>query len=164
MENLLYIAAIVAAVAFLILCIALAVTLNSVKKTLNNVASTVDGLEGQIQGLTKESTELLHKTNLLAEDIQEKSQKLNTVVHAVQGVGESVGNLNTSVRRITSSVAAEVERNEDKIAQVVQWSNVVMEIRDKWKERTGTGKDKDGWNRYSVPAQRRLPEPERIDS
>ena len=43
MENLLYIAAIIAAVAFLILCISLAMTLFSVKKTLNNVADTLDG-------------------------------------------------------------------------------------------------------------------------
>ncbi|MET3575361.1 DUF948 domain-containing protein [Bhargavaea ullalensis] len=157
MENLLYIAAIVAAVAFLILCIALAMTLGSLKKTLNSVSETVDGLEGQLQGLTKESTELLHKTNLLAEDIQHKSEQLNTVVQAVQGVGESFGNLNSSVRRITSSVSAEVERNEDKIAQVVQWSNVVLGIRDKWKERKGTGSD--GWTEYTVPGQKRLPGP-----
>jgi hypothetical protein len=35
-------------------------------------------------------------TNRLAEDIQEKSEKLNTVVHAVQEVGTSVQQFNTS--------------------------------------------------------------------
>ena len=43
-----------------------------------------------MEGVTKETTELLHKTNRLAEDIEHKAEKLNTVVDAVKGVGESV--------------------------------------------------------------------------
>jgi uncharacterized protein YoxC len=132
---LLYIAAIVAAVGFLILCIALAMTLNSLKNTLQEVTGIVSGMENQLQGVTLETTNLLHKTNALAEDIQVKSEKLNTVVDAVRGVGSSVTDLNASVRRITTTVSSQVENNEDKIAQVVQWSNVVLGIRDKWKER-----------------------------
>lgn len=135
MENLLYIAAIIAAVAFLILCISLAMTLFSVKKTLNNVADTLDGLETNLQNMTKETAELLHKTNGLAEDIQAKSVKLNTVVDAVKNVGTSVNGFNHSIQRLTTSVTSEVEKNEEKIAQVVQWSNVFLGVRDKWKER-----------------------------
>ncbi|MCM3359275.1 MULTISPECIES: DUF948 domain-containing protein [unclassified Psychrobacillus] len=135
MENLLYIAAIVAAIAFLILCISLAVTLSSVKKTLNNVAETLDGLETHLQNVTKETAELLHKTNELAVDIQDKSEKLNTVVDAVKNVGVSVNGFNNSIQRLSTSVTTEVEKNEDKIAQVVQWSSIFLGIRDKWKER-----------------------------
>ncbi len=43
--------------------------------------------------------------------------------------------LNTSVQQITSSISKTVEQNEEKIAQVVQWSNVAMGIADKWKNR-----------------------------
>lgn len=135
MENLLYIAAIIAAIAFLVLCISLAVTLFSVKKTLNNVVGILEGLDTNLQNVTKETADLLHKTNELAEDIQQKSVKLNTVVDAVKDVGSSVSGLNQSIQRITSSVTSEVEKNEEKIAQVVQWSNVILSVRDKWKER-----------------------------
>jgi len=134
-QIVLYIAAGIAAVAFLILCIALAVVLFSVKKNLDHVAKTLDGVEGQIQGITRESTDLLHKTNRLAEDVQGKSAKLNSVVDAVQGIGNSMTNLNSSVDRVTNSITHNISQNEDKISQVVQWSNVAMEVADKWQMR-----------------------------
>lgn len=99
------------------------------------MASTVAGIEGQMEGITRETTTLLTKTNSLADDISEKSEKLNSVVQAVKGIGDSVNGLNNSVQRITTAVSKEVGRNEEKIAQVVQWSNVAMGIADKWKQR-----------------------------
>lgn len=155
-QILLYIAAIVAAIGFLILCVALAMTLNSLKNTLKEVTGTVAGLENQLQGVTLETTNLLHKTNELAEDIQVKSEKLNTVVDAVKGVGNSVTDLNSSIRRVTSEVSTQVEMNQDKIAQVVQWSNVVMGIRDKWKERK-IYETRAASSYAPVPGQKQLP-------
>ncbi|MFC3418432.1 DUF948 domain-containing protein [Salinicoccus hispanicus] len=134
-QIILYIAAGVAALAFLILCIAIAIVLFSVKKNLDHVAKTLDGVEGQIQGITRESTDLLHKTNRLAEDVQGKSAKLNSVVDAVQGIGQSMNNLNSSVDRVTNSITHNISQNEEKISQVVQWSNVAMEVADKWQMR-----------------------------
>lgn len=88
-----------------------------------------------MEGITRETTSLLSKTNSLAEDIQHKSEQLNSVVQAVKGIGDSVNGLNNSVQQITTSVSKSVEQNEEKIAQVVQWSNVAMGIADKWKKR-----------------------------
>ncbi len=135
MEWILPIAGIIAALAFLILCIGIVVVLLAVKKNLDHVAKTLDGVEGQIQGITRESTDLLHKTNRLAEDVQDKSARLNTVVDAVKGIGGSVQNLNSSVDRVTNSVTHNIANNQENIAQVVKWSNVVMEIADKWQMR-----------------------------
>ena len=103
MIIILYLSVALIAVAFLILVIYLSKTLKSVQMTLTNVASTLD-YEGQMKGITAETTELLHKTNRLAEDIQEKSEKLNTVVHAVQEVGTSVQQFNTSIKQAAGSV------------------------------------------------------------
>ena len=130
-----WIALAIAAVGFLVLCIALSVVLFSVKKNLDYVADTLNGLDGQIQGITRESTDLLHKGNRLVEDVQGKVEKLNSVVDAVQGVGYSVQNLNSSVDRVTNSITTNISQNEDQISQVVQWSNVAMEIADKWNQR-----------------------------
>lgn len=146
MESLLYIAAIVAAVAFLILCVSLAMTLTSLKTTLKSVSETMNGLSVQLEGVTSETTLLLKKTNDLAEDIQLKSLQLNSVVEAVKGIGDSVTNVNSSVRRVTQSVSVEAERNSDKIAQVIQFSQVAMGIIDKVKERQVTSK---GWKAYN---------------
>ncbi|PPA71671.1 DUF948 domain-containing protein [Jeotgalibacillus proteolyticus] len=135
MEIILYISAAVAAVGFLVLCVSLAITLTAMKKTLNNLAGTVGALQNQLDGITRETTDLLHKTNGLAEDIQDKSLKLNSVVDAVKGVGTNVQQLNNSIGKITHSISRSVENNEEKIAQVVQWGNVAMELREKWKAR-----------------------------
>src|SRR5699024_11156106 len=99
-QIVLYIAAGIAAIAFLVLCIAIAVVLFSVKKNLDHVPNTLDGLEGQIQVIKLKQTNLLHKSNRLVENIQGKSKKLNELVDAVQGFGNSVTNLNDSVDRV----------------------------------------------------------------
>lgn len=134
-EIILYISAGVAALAFLILCIGLVLLFLSVKKNLDHISKTLNGVEGQIQGITRETTDLLHKTNRLAEDFQGKSERLNSVVDAVSGIGSSVNNLNKSVDKVTHSITTNISQNEDQISQVVQWSNVAMELFDKWKVR-----------------------------
>ena len=128
-----YISVAVIAVAFLILVFYLSRTLRSLQVTLDNVASTLSGLEKQMEGVTSETTELLHKTNKLAEDIQQKSESLNTVVDAVKDVGTSLQRFNKSVGNVTEEVAVQLEKNKTKISQVVQVGNAVIEIWDKWK-------------------------------
>src|SRR5699024_10487456 len=113
----------------------MAVVLFAVKKNLDHVTKTLDAVEGQIHSITRESTDQLHKTKRLAEDVQEKYVILNSVVGAVQGIGNSMTNLNSSVDRVTNSITHNISQNEDKISQVVQWSNVAMEVADKWRMR-----------------------------
>ncbi|HCN59935.1 MULTISPECIES: DUF948 domain-containing protein [Mammaliicoccus] len=135
MDWILPIAGIIAAVAFLVICVVLALFLMQLLKTVKGINETLDGIQGQIQGITRESTDLLHKANRLTEDIQDKSLRLNSVVDAVKGVGDSVQTLNTSVDRVTNSITHNISQNEDKISQVIQWSNVAMEVADKWQLR-----------------------------
>ncbi|OMP67431.1 DUF948 domain-containing protein [Domibacillus epiphyticus] len=133
MEIILYLSAAVAAIAFLILVINLSKTLKSVDNTLDTLSRTVDRLEGQLKDVTAETAELLHKTNALAEDIQHKTEQLNTVVYAVKDVGSSVHNLNHSLKKVTTTVASQMEKNQYKISQAVQWGNVVKQMVDKFK-------------------------------
>ncbi|MGM7636358.1 DUF948 domain-containing protein [Bacillus sp. Hm123] len=135
MEIILYLSAAVAAIAFFILVLNVSKTLKSVDKTLDSLSRTVDRLEGQMQGVTSETTELLHKTNVLAEDIQKKTEQLNTVFYAVKDVGSSVQQLNQSVKNVTTNVASGLEKNQHKISQAVQWGSVVKQMVDKFKER-----------------------------
>jgi uncharacterized protein YoxC len=136
MEIILYVSAAVAAIAFLVLVIFLTKVLTSLQTTLDSVARTLTGLESQMQGITLETTQLLHKTNTLAEDLQHKSGNLNTVVDAVKDVGTSISSFNSSIQKVSHKVQAEIDNNQDRISQIVQWSNVAMEIRDKWKARS----------------------------
>lgn len=132
LEIILYLSAAVAAIAFLILVIFLSKTLRSLQGTLDSVAHTLTGLEKQLDGVTRETTELLHKTNNLAEDIQQKSENLNSVVIAVKDVGHSVQQFNRSIQNIHSIVDKQIVDNQDKISQVIQWSNVFLEMKNKW--------------------------------
>jgi uncharacterized protein YoxC len=138
-EIILYLSAAVAAIAFLILVLNLSKTLKSVDNTLDTLSRTVDRLEGQLKDVTAETAELLHKTNALAEDIQHKTEQLNTVVYAVKDVGSSVHNLNHSLKKVTTTVASQVEKNQYKISQAVQWGSVVKQMMDKFKEDKETG-------------------------
>ncbi|MFE8703395.1 DUF948 domain-containing protein [Cytobacillus sp. FJAT-54145] len=133
MEIILYLSAALAAIAFFILVIYLTKTLKSLQVTLDSVSNTLQGLEKQLDGVTRETTDLLHKTNHLADDIQKKSDRLNTVVDAVKDVSTSIQKFNQSIQTITTSVNRSVEQNKDKVSQVIQWSNVLLELKDKWK-------------------------------
>jgi uncharacterized protein YoxC len=135
LQIILYLSIAVIAIAFLILVIYLSKTLKSLQVTLDSVSKTLVGLEKQLDGVTRETTELLHKTNALAEDIQHKSENLNSVVIAVKDVGDTVRSFNGSIQKVTTSVNSQFEENKDKIAAVVQWSQIFLEMKDKWKMR-----------------------------
>jgi uncharacterized protein YoxC len=132
MEIILYLSVALIAIAFLVLVIYLAKTLNSLQTTLSSVSHTLTGLEKQLDGVTKETTELLQKTNALADDIQEKSQNLNSVVSAVKNVGTTVNKFNGTLKTLTESFDIQVEENKEKISQIVQWGNVFLELKEKW--------------------------------
>jgi uncharacterized protein YoxC len=135
MEIILYLSVALIAVAFMVLVIYLARTLKALQGTLTSVSTTLVGLEKQLNGVTKETTELLQKTNALADDIQDKTERLTSVVDAVKDVGTTVSKFNGTLKNLTSSFDIQVEQNKEKVSQIVQWSNVILELKDKWTER-----------------------------
>lgn len=135
LEWILYVSAGIAAIAFLILVIFLSKALQSLQVTLDSISKTLNGLERQMEGVTRETTLLLHKTNALAEDIQKKSESLGSVVDSVKDVGVTVQKFNSSLQTITNSVNFAVEQNKDKVSQVIQWGNVLLEMKDRWTHR-----------------------------
>lgn len=135
MEIILYLSVALIAIAFLILVIFLSKTLKSLQVTLSSVSKTLSGLEKQLDGVTSETTLLLQKTNALADDIQQKSESLNSVVAAVKDVGTTVNQFNGTLKSLTNSFDTQIEQSKEKVSQIVQWSNVFLELREKWNER-----------------------------
>jgi uncharacterized protein YoxC len=129
------------ALAFFVLVLYLVKTLKAVEGTLENVSKTLSGIEDQLDGVTKETTLLLQKTNILADDIQSKADSLNMVVEAVKDVGTTIHKFNNSLKVVTSTFDKQVEQNKEKISQVVQWSNVFLELKDKWQLRKGKNEE-----------------------
>ncbi|MGP4041548.1 DUF948 domain-containing protein [Gracilibacillus sp. D59] len=128
MEILLYLAAIIAAVAFAILVIYLVKVLKETKRMMSHVADTLEGLEKQMEGITVETTALLNKTNKLAEDVNEKTAKLNTLVDGVKNIGDSVKDFTQSIRKVSQSVNRIADENKETTAEAIKWSTVVMEL------------------------------------
>jgi len=135
MQIILYLSVALIAIAFFVLVIFLSTTLKSFQVTLTSVSKTLAGLEKQLDGVTAETTILLQKTNALADDLKQKSESLTSVVEAVKDVGTTVTKFNGTLQNITSSVDKQVEESKEKVSQIVQWSNVLLELKDKWHAR-----------------------------
>jgi uncharacterized protein YoxC len=76
---------------------------------------------------------LLHRTNQLADDVQQKSQSLNSVFEAVDGFGQSLNAVNTSVRNVTQSVEQSGKTYSGKVAQILQWGRAAIDLIQRWK-------------------------------
>lgn len=132
-EILLYIAALIAAVAFAVLVVFLAMVLNQAKRTLSNVADTLDGFEEQMRGITSESAELLHKTNKLAEDVSDKTSRINPLVDGFKGIGESLIDFSDTLKSISHRLTTVAEQNKEQTAQAMNWGSVGLELYKKFK-------------------------------
>lgn len=132
MEGLLYIAAIIVAVAFAVLVVFLAMTLRASQRTLNNVADTLENLEKQVEGITTETTDLLKKTNQLAEDAQNKSAKLNGVFDGIKGIGETTKEFSDSLGNITRNISRTASESEEKASQALTWGSALLDL---WKKK-----------------------------
>lgn len=135
MQIILYLSVALIAIAFTVLVAYIIQTLKSLKTTLDNVSKTIVDLEQQLDGVTTETTSLLEKTNNLAEDLQNKSASLNSVVDSAKNVGTTVDSFNKSLQSISESVATKVAENENRIAQIAQVGLILVEFRDKFKNR-----------------------------
>src|SRR5690625_793498 len=122
------IAALIVAIAFAVLVVYLSQTLKSTQRTLDNVAGTLAGLEKQMNGITTETTELLKRKNQLADDIQEKSLKLNGVFDGIKGIGDTIKDFNESLAKISSNITTAASKDQDKTSQAVKWGIAILDI------------------------------------
>lgn len=132
MIIMLYIAALIFAVAFAVLVVYLAMTLKASQRTLNNVANTLEGLEKQMDGISRETTELLTKTNQLADDVNQKAAKMDGVFDGAKSLGNTVKEFNESLSQVSSSITRAAAKNQDKASQAVKWGAAVMDL---WKRK-----------------------------
>ncbi|CAM3258823.1 DUF948 domain-containing protein [Sporolactobacillus spathodeae] len=140
MIIILYLAVAVIAIAFAVLVYFLAQTLKSAQKTLDDVASTLENVQEQMKGLTDETTGLLHRTNILADDMAEKTKSFDSIFNAVEKLGESLGSVNSSVQRVTSTIETRGNENAGKIAQAMQWGKAAIDLMHRWQDARGSRK------------------------
>jgi uncharacterized protein YoxC len=134
MEWVLSVSALLVAASFAALAVYLIITLKSLSKTLDTLSRSLDGLKGDVEKVAKETGEVLRSTNRLIQDIHKKSESLNGVFQALGDVEKTIKGFNDSLGNFTVSVQEKLERNKDALAQVVQWSSIVLELKSKWEE------------------------------
>lgn len=93
-------AAIIAAVAFVVLVIFACISLVHVSQNLKETNETIKVLSKDLDSLSKQTEELLSSTNELLDDINKKAVELDPAVKAVADVGESVSNANTALNNM----------------------------------------------------------------
>jgi uncharacterized protein YoxC len=123
------------AVSFFILVVYIARTLTALQETIRRVTAAIDHMDKEVQSIAAETTQLLKKTNALADGVQKKVEGLNLLVHAVSDVSSTVQSFSRSLQQISASVTKQVETHQEKVVKVMQWGNALMEIWEKWKER-----------------------------
>lgn len=126
MIVILYIAALIFSLAFAALVIFIIVSLNPI---LKEVDDTLSVMKEEVNNITVESTELLKKTNRLADDIENKSAKLNGLFDGIKGIGETVKDLNTSIKQVSTKVSTTLTKEQDKIAQFTKWGTALLNLR-----------------------------------
>ncbi|WP_026693390.1 DUF948 domain-containing protein [Peribacillus kribbensis] len=135
MRIILYLSIAVIAIAFVLLVLYLGRTLKALEKTMLTVSDTISRLEGQLQGVTAETAQLLHKTNALAENIQEKSENLDSVFVNVKHMGDSLQGFNSSLKKVSVRAQTGIEGNQSRIANIIKWTNFAKEMYDRYKDR-----------------------------
>ncbi|RSK28206.1 DUF948 domain-containing protein [Bacillus sp. HMF5848] len=136
-----YISVAVIALAFLILVIYLARTLRSMQTTFQQVSSTIDSFDKQLKGITEETTSLLKKTNGLADDLQKKSEQLNTVIKSVEEFGGTISRVNSSMQEMTDKFMKQLDIQKDTFSKLVDVTHTAMEMWESLKEKRNQRED-----------------------
>ncbi|MFC0298762.1 DUF948 domain-containing protein [Geobacillus jurassicus] len=135
MEWLLYGSVALIALAFLLLVVYIARTLVVLQETLRRLAAAISHADEQVQTVAKEVHELLRVANGIAFDVQKKAEKLDGAVEAVGEIGGTVRTLNRALRQAAAALSARASRGQEKWMKVLRWTNVLLDIWEKWRER-----------------------------
>lgn len=127
MEIALYIAIIIALIALVVLVFFVINTLKVTKETLNEVSTTLQGLESQLDSVTSETTQLISKTNRLAEDFEQKSQKMNGLFDGAKGIGDTISEFDRSLKQLTDSIQRASKEDQAKANEAVKWGTSVLD-------------------------------------
>ncbi|WLR60950.1 DUF948 domain-containing protein [Guptibacillus hwajinpoensis] len=133
MEIILYVAVAIIAIVFAVLSVFLIKVLKSTEKTLSNTAEMIDSLQGQINGLSKETTMMLHKTNVLTDEVQSKVGEFSPVFESVKETGASLQNLSRSFSKLSHSVEKGIESKQGKAAEAANWGSTALAMWEKYR-------------------------------
>lgn len=122
----------IAVIAIVVLVVFVIIAYKSIKRTYDDMAVTIKELEQQMNSITTETTALLNKTNKIADDVSEKSAKLDVLFDGVRGVGTTVQSFNNTLKNFSSRIKTSNTDEEGNASQVLKWGNVLIDL---WKKK-----------------------------
>lgn len=131
------------AIAFAFLVFFVVRTLLTVQSSLVQLNQTMIHTQQQLDDVSKETTELLRNTNQITQDIQQKSQSLDSLFSSVNDVGLAVQQVSSSFKQVSTTLSESVERtvvksteqNQDKVAEMIRYTTIGLNLWRKWQER-----------------------------
>jgi uncharacterized protein YoxC len=150
----LYIALAIVVLALVVAGIGVFLFIKGMKEPMKEIKGSADNLKERMDKLKLETTSLQHHTNEIKEDIQMKSEKVAVFLDAAKGTKNSVVDLNSSVRAITTNIAARVDQDKGKAVQANQWTNTAFGLLDLVKNRKNPDYQPPTYYSTSVPQQR----------
>jgi uncharacterized protein YoxC len=127
MEIILYIAIIIAVIALVVLTIYMVNMFKVTKQFLNETKGTMENVESQMRGITDETTQLLSKTNRLADDVELKSRKIDGLVDGAKGIGQTMKEFDQSLSMLSNSITKASAEEQAKTNEAVKWGASILE-------------------------------------
>lgn len=139
-------AGLIAAIAFLILVIFACIVLNQLSKTMKETNKSITTLTQDVHNLSHEMEDVLSNTNSLLDDINKKTVELDPAVKAVADVGQSVSDVNASLRSLTEKAEQrrskyQLDRGIIKFAGKTVAMSLLNKVRQHHKQKKGTMND-----------------------
>lgn len=130
----------VIAAAFVALTIYLIITLRSVNDSVQHVSKTLEKVQLQVDEVTRETVIMMRTTNQITEDLHKKLKQVDALFESVGDVGEAVNQVTSSMKQvsatvtksITHGVQSGVNKQQKRIDEVIQWTNVAANLWQKY--------------------------------
>lgn len=110
------IAALIAAIAFLILVIWVGWFLTKTAKNLHDTVESLSKIADDADQLSRELDDILHNTNDLLDDINQKSAAIDPAVKAIGDLGKSVSDVNDASRQFIDKIHTSTHRTSSRVA------------------------------------------------
>ncbi|MEX2415746.1 MAG: DUF948 domain-containing protein [Paenibacillaceae bacterium] len=130
----------VIAVAFVALTIYLIIALRSVNDSVQQVSKTLEKVQLQVDEVTRETVIMMRTTNQITGDLHKKLKQVDALFESVGEVGEAVNQVTSSMKQVSATVTNSithgvqqgVHKRQKRIDEVVQWTNVAINLWQKF--------------------------------
>lgn len=123
MDILLYISAIIAALAFLLIAVFVVITLKSTKQTMSEVSETLKRVETKVSGVATKAESLVDKTNQITQNAEQKLEAFDNLSKAAQKLDDTTNDLQASFQ----NVAKQISTPPVKQGKMVEQASVLTE-------------------------------------